>query len=127
MVAWKKVTDRRISTAEAHDLIKQGAVNGNANLDKDEFVSVRTAPDEREKQVWQLPGPRMEAGNMRRRRHTFAPVAGAVCWRVTLAPGVGVSVCVNCTVRVARQAGDPGGSELSRRSCGLRRGKLFIL
>ena len=40
VVAWKKVTDMKISTAEAQELINQGATNGNANLDKNEFVQV---------------------------------------------------------------------------------------
>lgn len=40
VVAWKKVTDKKISTAEAQVLINQGVVNGNANLDKDEFVQL---------------------------------------------------------------------------------------
>lgn len=40
VVAWKKVTDKKISTAEAQALISQGATNGNANLDKDEFVQL---------------------------------------------------------------------------------------
>jgi len=40
VVAWKKVTDKKISTKEAEELISQGATNGNATLDKDEFVQV---------------------------------------------------------------------------------------
>lgn len=40
VVAWKKVTDKKISAAEAQALINQGATNGNATLDKDEFVQV---------------------------------------------------------------------------------------
>ena len=40
VVAWKKVTDKKISTKEAQELISQGATNGNATLDKDEFVQV---------------------------------------------------------------------------------------
>ena len=40
VVAWKKVTDRKISPAEAQALIGQGSANGNATLDKDEFVQL---------------------------------------------------------------------------------------
>ena len=40
VVAWKKVTDKKITTAQAQELINQGATNGNSNLDKDEFVQV---------------------------------------------------------------------------------------
>ena len=40
VVAWKKATDKKISTAEAQALISQGATNGNATLDKEEFVQV---------------------------------------------------------------------------------------
>jgi Ca2+-binding EF-hand superfamily protein len=40
VVAWKKVTDQKISTVEAQSLIGQGATNGNSTLDKDEFVQL---------------------------------------------------------------------------------------
>jgi len=40
VVAWKKVTDKKITTQEAQALINQGATNGNSTLDKDEFVQL---------------------------------------------------------------------------------------
>ena len=40
VVAWKKVTDKKITAAQAQELINQGATNGNSTLDKDEFVQV---------------------------------------------------------------------------------------
>ena len=40
VVAWKKVTDKKITTEEARALITEGAVNGNPTLDKDEFVQL---------------------------------------------------------------------------------------
>uniref|UniRef100_A0A7S4MIB0 EF-hand domain-containing protein n=2 Tax=Prymnesium polylepis TaxID=72548 RepID=A0A7S4MIB0_9EUKA len=40
VVAWKKVTNKKISTADAQAIINQGAINGNPTLDKDEFVQV---------------------------------------------------------------------------------------
>ena len=40
VVAWKKVTNKKISPAQAQVLINQGATNGNSTLDKDEFVQL---------------------------------------------------------------------------------------
>ena len=40
VVAWKKATDKKITTEQAQALINEGAANGNATLDKDEFVQV---------------------------------------------------------------------------------------
>ena len=40
VVAWKKATDKRISAAQAEELIKQGAVNGTSTINKEEFVQL---------------------------------------------------------------------------------------
>ena len=40
VVAWKKATDKRISAAQAEELIKQGAVNGTSTITKEEFVQL---------------------------------------------------------------------------------------